>query len=222
MELAAFDANGGPCYIGTGCFHRRKVLCGLKYTEGCETEWKMENERKTRESASVLEESCKVLASCAYEENTQWGKEVVCFFFFFFQFLRAKNFIYTYMLNHLQMGLKYDCAVEDIITGFLIQCRGWKSAYLNPERKAFLGAPIATLLQSLVQHKRWAEGHFQMFISRYNTIICGHKKIPLRLQLSYTPYALWAPNCLATLYYIVVPSLSLLGGISLFPEVHPL
>ena len=107
VELAALDANGGPCYIGSGCFHRRETLCGMKYSKGCETEWKRENERKTRENASVLEESCKVLASCTYEENTQWGKEEValslslshthththdclgCKFF-----LQAKNFIY--------------------------------------------------------------------------------------------------------------------------------
>ncbi|RVW33652.1 Cellulose synthase-like protein E6 [Vitis vinifera] len=186
VELAALDANGGPCYIGSGCFHRRETLCGMKYSKGCETEWKRENERKTREKASVLEESCKVLASCTYEENTQWGKE--------------------------EMGLKYDCAVEDIITGFSIQCRGWKSMYFNPERQGFLGVAPTTLLQSLGQHKRWSEGQFQIFLSMYCPFIYGHKKIPLKLQFSYSPYFLWAPNCMATLYYVAVPSLSVVGA----------
>ncbi|KAJ9690015.1 hypothetical protein PVL29_012599 [Vitis rotundifolia] len=195
VELAALDANGGPCYIGSGCFHRRQTLCGMKYSKGCETEWKRENERKTRENASVLEESCKVLASCTYEENTQWGKE---------------------------MGLKYDCAVEDMITGFSIQCRGWKSMYFNPERQGFLGVAPTTLLQSLGQHKRWSEGQFQIFLSMYNPFIYGHKKIPLKLQFSYSPYFLWAPNCMATLYYVAVPSLSVVGGIALFPEIWSL
>ncbi|KAA8537263.1 hypothetical protein F0562_027050 [Nyssa sinensis] len=25
VELAGLDSNGGPCYIGTGCFHRREA-----------------------------------------------------------------------------------------------------------------------------------------------------------------------------------------------------
>ena len=79
VELPGFDSNGGPCYIGSGCFHRRDVLCGMKYNKECQKEWRRENEKMGRESASVLEESCKVLASCSYEENTQWGKEVLLF-----------------------------------------------------------------------------------------------------------------------------------------------
>ena len=126
------------------------------------------------------------------------------------------NLTYT----DLQMGLKYGCPVEDIVTGLAIQCRGWRSIYFNPERKAFLGVAPTTLLQSLVQHKRWSEGDFQIFASRYSPFVMGYKKIPLKLQLSYCYFLLWAANCLATLYYVVVPSLCLLRGISLFPEVQ--
>lgn len=68
------DGYGGPLYTGTGCFHRRNVLCG--------TEFGGENNEEEREiiggelSVRDLEENVKGLASCAYEENTQWGKEV--------------------------------------------------------------------------------------------------------------------------------------------------
>ncbi|XP_050288233.1 cellulose synthase-like protein E6 isoform X2 [Quercus robur] len=191
-ELPGLDGNGGPCYIGSGCFHRREILCGQKYSKKCKVDWKRLNNREVEESVSVLEETCKVLASCTYEENTQWGKE---------------------------MGLKYGCPVEDVITGLAIQCRGWRSIYFNPERKGFLGVAPTTLLQSLVQHKRWSEGDFQIFASRYSPFVMGYKKIPLKLQLSYCYFLLWAANCLATLYYVVVPSLCLLRGISLFPEI---
>ncbi|CBI23493.3 unnamed protein product, partial [Vitis vinifera] len=64
VDLPGLDANGGPCYIGSGCFHRRKALCGMKYSEECEREWKRETDRTARESARVLEALCKVLASC--------------------------------------------------------------------------------------------------------------------------------------------------------------
>ncbi|GKV50105.1 hypothetical protein SLEP1_g56820 [Rubroshorea leprosula] len=119
----------------------------------------------------------------------------------------------------IKMGLKYGCPVEDIITGLSIQCRGWKSVYFIPERKAFLGVARTTLLQSLIQHKRWSEGDFQIFLSKYCPLVYGHKMIPLKLQLSYGPYILWAPTSLAMLYYVVVPSLCLLKGKALFPQI---
>ncbi|WZZ64772.1 hypothetical protein YC2023_076142 [Brassica napus] len=52
------------------------------------------------------------------------------------------------------MGVKYGCPVEDIITGLSIQCRGWKSAYLTPKKKAFLGVAPTNLHQMLGQQRR--------------------------------------------------------------------
>ncbi|XP_065625172.1 cellulose synthase-like protein E6 isoform X1 [Quercus suber] len=192
MEMPGFDGNGGPCYIGTGCFHRRETLSGKKYNKNYKEDWKRWSNRSVKESSRVLEDTSKVLASCSYEENTQWGKEI---------------------------GLKYDSAVEDVLTGLAIQCRGWRSIYFNPERKGFLGVATTTLLQSLVQYRRWSNGDFQIFASRHCPFVLGYKKIPLKLQLSYCIYLLWAPTSLTTLYYVIVPSLCLLRGISLFPQI---
>ncbi|KAK4588671.1 hypothetical protein RGQ29_019614 [Quercus rubra] len=193
MEMPGFDGNGGPCYIGTGCLHRREALSGKKYNKNFMEDWKRWSNRSVEESTRVLEETSKVLASCNYEENTQWGKEI---------------------------GVKYDSAVEDVLTGLAIQCRGWRSIYFSPERKGFLGVAPTTLLQSLVQHRRWSDGDFQIFASRHCPFVLGYKNIPLKLQLSYCIYPLWAPTSLTTLYYVIVPSLCLLKGISLFPQIH--
>ncbi|KAF3954855.1 hypothetical protein CMV_019854 [Castanea mollissima] len=192
MEMPGFDGNGGPCYIGTGCFHRRETLSGKKYNKNYKEDWKRWSKRSVEESTRVLEETSKVLASCNYEENTQWGKET---------------------------GLKYDSAVEDVLTGLAIQCRGWRSIYFNPKRKGFLGVAPTTLLQSLIQHRRWSDGDFKIFASRHCPFVLGYKKIPLKLQLSYCIYPLWAPTSLTTLYYVIVPSLCFLRGISLFPQI---
>ncbi|KAK2632565.1 hypothetical protein EUGRSUZ_L01391 [Eucalyptus grandis] len=127
--------------------------------------------------------------------------------------------IHERVLSELQMGLKYGCPVEDFLTGFAIHFRGWRSIYFNPERKGFLGVAPTALLQSLVQTKRWSEGDFQIFLSQYCPLVCGHGNIPLKLQLSYCVWLLWAPNCLASLYYVTIPSLCLLRGISLFPKI---
>ncbi|GAV68834.1 EMP24_GP25L domain-containing protein/Cellulose_synt domain-containing protein [Cephalotus follicularis] len=192
VEFQGLDGYGGPLYVGTGCFHRRDTLCGRKFTRDSTIEWKRENNTKREESVHELEEKLKSLASCTYEENTQWGKE---------------------------MGLKYGCPVEDVITGLSIQCRGWKSVYYNPARKAFLGFAPTTLPQTLVQHKRWSEGDFQILLSKFSPALYGHGKISLGLRLGYGCYCLWAPNCLATLYYTIIPSLYLLKGTSLFPQI---
>ncbi|XP_030491015.2 cellulose synthase-like protein E1 isoform X2 [Cannabis sativa] len=193
VDLRGFDSNGGPCYIGTGCFHRRESLSGKKYNEADKI--LLDCKRKSEDegiSAEALEETSKVLANCSYEENTLWGKE---------------------------MGLMYGCLVEDMLTGLVIQCRGWRSVYYSPERKAFLGAAPTTLLQVLVQQKRWAEGDLQILLSRYCPLTYGYGKIPLGLRLSYLVYFLWSLNCFASLYYVIVPSLCLLKGISLFPQM---
>jgi len=122
------------------------------------------------------------------------------------------------------VGLKYGCAIEDIITGLAIKCRGWKSIYLNPERKSFLGLAATTLADTLVQHKRWSEGDLQVMLN-YCPLWYGRNKISLALQLGYCHYGLWALNSLATLSYCTIPSLYMLKRIPLFPQVisfHPI
>ncbi|XP_021818112.1 cellulose synthase-like protein E1 [Prunus avium] len=193
VEMHGSDGYEGPIYIGSGCFHRRDTLCGRKFMKGSKSDMKWEISRKREESGiHELEENSKSLASCTFEQNTEWGKE---------------------------MGLKYGCPVEDVITGLSIQCRGWKSVYCNPTRKAFLGLAPTTLPHTLVQHKRLSEGSLQILLSKYSPAWYGHGKISLVHQLGYCIVCCWASNCWATLFYSIVPSLYLLKGISLFPQI---
>lgn len=76
VEFHGLDGHGGPLYIGTGCFHRRDVLCGKKFSKGYRNDWNNETYKNFEGGVNELEEKSKHLASCAYEENTQWGKEV--------------------------------------------------------------------------------------------------------------------------------------------------
>ncbi|XP_038897441.1 cellulose synthase-like protein E1 isoform X3 [Benincasa hispida] len=195
VEFSGMDGFGGPRYLGTGCFHRRDVLCGKKYSKGYKNDWNSKNFRNSEDNVNELEEKSKHLASCSYEKNTQWGKE---------------------------MGLRYGCIVEDGMTGLSIQRQGWKSIYCNPEKEAFLGVAPTSLIQTLAQHKRWSEGDLQILLSRYSPASFGRGKISLGLRMVYCIYSLWAVNSLATLYYSTIPSLYLLRGIPLFPEVSSL
>ncbi|KAF5196774.1 Cellulose synthase-like protein e6 [Thalictrum thalictroides] len=90
VDFHGMDGYGGPLYIGTGCFHRRETLCGRRYSENYKFEYKGSVVNQVQESASEVERTGKILADCAFEKGTQWGKE---------------------------MGLKYGCPAEDVITG---------------------------------------------------------------------------------------------------------
>lgn len=58
-----------------------------------------------------------------------------------------------------------------------------------------------------------------ILLSKYSPAWYGLGKLNPGLMLGYITYCLWSPNCFATLYYSIVPSLYLLKGISLFPQV---
>ncbi|MED6213538.1 hypothetical protein PIB30_094327 [Stylosanthes scabra] len=179
VEFHGADGFGGPLYVGTGCFHKRDTLCGMKFNNGQNriSDWAdNENDQNVEENLKELEERSK-------------------------------------------MGLRYGCPVEDVITGLAIQSEGWKSVYYNPKRKAFLGVAPTTLPQTLVQHKRWSEGDFQILLSKYSPAWFAHGRITLGLQMVYSTYCFWASNCWATIYYSIIPSLYLLKATSLFPKM---
>ncbi|KAL8256512.1 hypothetical protein R6Q59_031579 [Mikania micrantha] len=190
VDFHGLDGNGGPLYVGTGCFHRRDILLGKSFDEKSRFEWKTDNEHD--DTPRITIEETKNLASCTFEIDTEWGKE---------------------------MGLKYGCPVEDVITGLSIHCRGWKSVFHNPKREAFLGMSAITLDQTLVQHKRWSEGDLLILISKYSPAWYGLGKINPGLIMGYLMYCLWSPSSVPTLYYSIVPSLCLLKGVPLFPSV---
>lgn len=197
IELAGLGGCGAALYCGTGCFHRRASLCGQKFSEvnRNRNELYTINEKSSNRTVEELEEASNFLANCSFEDGTQWGKE---------------------------MGLVYGFPVEDIVTGLSIQCRGWKSIYYNPRRYGFVGMAPISLEQCLVQFKRWCEGLFQIFISKYCPFIYGHGRINLSAQMGYCIYLLWAPLSFPTLYYVIAPALCLLHDVPLFPKVSSL
>ncbi|KAL8153045.1 hypothetical protein V2J09_010805 [Rumex salicifolius] len=192
VDFHGLDGIGGPLYIGSGCFHLREVLCGRKYDVMNPVQLLKNAEEDMICTTLELELNASALASCSYELDTEWGKEV---------------------------GLKYGYPVEDVITGLSIQCRGWKTAYYNPTRPGFVGIAPTSLNETLVQHKRWSEGDFQIFLSKYCPLWFGHSNISPLLQMGYLNYCLWACNSFATLFYSTIPSLFLINAIPLYPEV---
>lgn len=77
VEFHGADGYGGPLYIGTGCFHKRDTLCGMKFSDQYRNNWNNEDYLFKEANLQELEENSKGLASCSYEENTLWGKKVL-------------------------------------------------------------------------------------------------------------------------------------------------
>ncbi|KAI4981653.1 hypothetical protein ZWY2020_022145 [Hordeum vulgare] len=190
LDNPCLDGWGGMCYYGTGCFHRREALSGQIYSKDYKEDWA--KGVGIAENADELEETSKSLVTCTYEHNTPWG---------------------------IEKGVRYGCPLEDVITGLQIQCRGWRSVYYNPSRKGFLGKAPTSLGQILVQHKRWSEGFLQISLSNYSPFLLGHGKIKLGLQMGYSVCGFWALNSFPTFYYVIIPSLCFLSGVSVFPEI---
>ncbi|GAB2284785.1 Belongs to the glycosyltransferase 2 [Dionaea muscipula] len=193
VDFHGYDGFGGPVYIGSGCFHRRDILYGKKFSKDSGWGWtKRQNATEIQVSVGELEEKAKEVAGCTYELNSKWGKE---------------------------MGFNYGFINEDVLTGLSIQCRGWKSVYLKPERGAFTGGCAMTLEQVLVQQKRWGEGLLELMLSKHCPFWFGRGRISLGLQICYSYHMFWAINGFPTLCYCTIPSLFLLKGIPLFPEI---
>ncbi|KAK6126983.1 hypothetical protein DH2020_039272 [Rehmannia glutinosa] len=85
--------------------------------------------------AALLKEAIHVI-SCGYEDKTEWGTE---------------------------LGWIYGSITEDILTGFKMHCRGWRSIYCMPKRAAFKGSAPINLSDRLNQVLRWALGSVEIF-----------------------------------------------------------
>ncbi|GMH11025.1 hypothetical protein Nepgr_012866 [Nepenthes gracilis] len=139
----------GPLYAGTGCFHRRKVIYGLSPNESqiygktlideklkkgfgkslrfCETVASiLSGSRYKVDSFPGLSSTVAAaihVASCSYEYNSSWGKEV---------------------------GWMYGSTTEDVLTGLKIHSKGWRSIYLDTNPAAFLGSTPTELCYAIL------------------------------------------------------------------------
>lgn len=53
--------------------------------------------------------------------------------------------------SQIQVGWIYGSVIEDIVTGFKMHCRGWRSIYCIPARPAFKGSGPINLSDRLHQ-----------------------------------------------------------------------
>jgi cellulose synthase A len=143
--------------------------------------------------AALLKEAIHVI-SCGYEDKSDWGKE---------------------------LGWIYGSVTEDILTGFKMHCRGWRSIYCMPRRPAFKGSAPINLSDRLNQVLRWALGSVEILFSRHCPLWYGYKGGNLKCleRLAYINTTVYPLTALPLVAYCTLPAICLLTGKFIIPTI---
>ncbi|XP_062094389.1 cellulose synthase A catalytic subunit 8 [UDP-forming]-like [Humulus lupulus] len=146
--------------------------------------------------STLIKEAIHVI-SCGYEEKTEWGREI---------------------------GWIYGSITEDILTGFKMQCRGWRSIYCMPTRPAFKGSAPINLSDRLHQVLRWALGSVEIFFSRHCPLWYGFAGGRLRLlqRFAYINTIVYPFTSFPLVAYCLIPAICLLTGKFIIPTLSNL
>ncbi|XLR34503.1 hypothetical protein HN51_043829, partial [Arachis hypogaea] len=117
------------------------------------------------------------------------------------------------------IGWIYGSVIEDILTGFKIHCRGWRSIYCMPLRPTFKGSAPINLSDRLHQVLRWALGSVEIFFSRHYPLWYGFVGGRLRwLQsLTYINTIVYPFTSLPLVAYCFLPAICLHSGKFIIP-----
>eukprot|EP00253_Pinus_taeda_P021006 PITA_21006 len=147
---------------------------------------------QTANPAELLKEAIHVI-SCGYEDKTEWGKE---------------------------LGWIYGSVTEDILTGFKMHTRGWRSIYCMPKRAAFKGSAPINLSDRLNQVLRWALGSVEIFMSRHCPIWYGYGGgLKWLERFAYINTIVYPFTSLPLIAYCTLPAVSLLTGKFVIPQI---
>ncbi|KAL5218261.1 hypothetical protein ABZP36_018945 [Zizania latifolia] len=141
---------------------------------------------------SLLKEAIHVI-SCGYEDKSDWGTEI---------------------------GWIYGSVTEDILTGFKMHARGWRSIYCMPKRPAFKGSAPINLSDRLNQVLRWALGSVEILFSRHCPIWYGYGgRLKFLERFAYINTTIYPLTSLPLLLYCILPAVCLLTGKFIIPEI---
>ena len=151
---------------------------------------------ESADPSMLIKEAIHVI-SCGYEEKTAWGKEI---------------------------GWIYGSVTEDILTGFKMQCRGWRSVYCMPLRPAFKGSAPINLSDRLHQVLRWALGSVEIFFSRHCPLWYGFAggRLKWLQRLAYINTIVYPFTSLPLVAYCTLPAICLLTGKFIIPTLSNL
>ncbi|KAL2945298.1 Cellulose synthase-like protein D5 [Bienertia sinuspersici] len=133
--------------------------------------------------AATVAEAISVI-SCFYEDRTEWGKRV---------------------------GWIYGSVTEDVVTGYRMHNRGWRSVYCVTKRDAFRGTAPINLTDRLHQVLRWATGSVEIFFSKNNALFAS-KRMKFLQRVAYLNVGFYPFTSMFLIVYCFLPALSLFSG----------
>lgn len=122
--------------------------------------------------------------SCWYEDKTGWGDRI---------------------------GWIYGSVTEDVVTGYRMHNRGWRSIYCVTKRDAFRGSAPINLTDRLHQVLRWATGSVEIFFSRNNAFLASSRMKFLQ-RIAYLNVGIYPFTSIFLIVYCFLPALSLFSG----------
>ncbi|KAK1592882.1 hypothetical protein Q3G72_031904 [Acer saccharum] len=206
------DGLRGPLLSGTGFYLKRKALFGspnqedkyllhpeknfgnsTKLIASLKSNYNIQDVSRKEENSSVsILEDAKLLASCTYEANTNWGKEA---------------------------RFSYGCMLESSFTGYLLHCKGWTSVYLYPKRPCFMGCTTIDMKDAMVQLMKWNSELIKVGLSKFSPLTYGVSRMSILQSMCYGYFNLQPLLSVALLLYAIVPQLCLINGTALYPKV---
>ncbi|XP_040861411.1 LOW QUALITY PROTEIN: cellulose synthase-like protein D1 [Glycine max] len=131
--------------------------------------------------------------SCWYEDQTEWGDRV---------------------------GWIYGSVTEDVVTGYRMHNRGWRSIYCITKRDAFRGTAPINLTDRLHQVLRWATGSVEIFFSRNNAFFAT-RRLKFLQRISYLNVGIYPFTSVFLVVYCFIPALSLFSGQFIVNGLNP-
>jgi cellulose synthase-like protein len=109
------------------------------------------------------------------------------------------------------VGWIYGSVTEDVVTGYRMHNRGWRSVYCVTKRDAFRGSAPINLTDRLHQVLRWATGSVEIFFSKNNAFLAS-KRLKLLQRLAYLNVGIYPFTSILLIVYCFLPALSLFSG----------
>ncbi|CAI0380351.1 unnamed protein product [Linum tenue] len=133
--------------------------------------------------APTVAEAVAVIA-CWYEDNSEWGDKI---------------------------GWIYGSVTEDVVTGYRMHNRGWRSVYCVTKRDAFRGTAPINLTDRLHQVLRWATGSIEIFFSKNNPLLAS-RRLKFLQRIAYLNVGFYPFTSVILVIYCFLPAWCLFTG----------
>nr|GMD62973.1 cellulose synthase-like protein D1 [Ipomoea batatas] len=105
-----------------------------------------------------------------------------------------------------RVGWIYGSVTEDVVTGYRMHNRGWRSVYCITKRDAFRGTAPINLTDRLHQVLRWATGSVEIFFSRNNPALAS-RRLKFLQRMAYFNVGVYPFTSVFLVVYCFIPAM---------------